>query len=275
LVLATALMVATVAAAGERDYRSHVPAKVHKPAPLVVVLHCLGCAPNLLDENLGIERLADARGFMVATPVGTVDSHGELFWNATDACCDFDHSNVDDVAYVTRVIDEMVRRGADPNRVYLLGLSNGGFLAHRLACDLASRIAAFASIGGADWKDPARCKARHPVAALEIHGDHDDIVRYDGGPLGGTLPKREPYPSARDSIAGWARRNGCAPTATTATHIHLDRKLAGAETVVERWEGCAAAAAELWTIRGGGHVPAFTPDFFPRIYDFFTAHPKR
>jgi polyhydroxybutyrate depolymerase len=66
--------------------------------PLVLVLHGYsGDAAGYLDY-FRIEPLAETRGFLVCHPEGTVDSQGWRFWNATEACCDFYGSGVDDSA---------------------------------------------------------------------------------------------------------------------------------------------------------------------------------
>src|SRR5581483_722726 len=114
---------------------------------------------------------------LYAFPDGTFDRHGDRFWNATDACCDFDETGVDDVAYFRAIVDDVASRYTiDPRRVYAAGASNGGYMAHRVACDAADRVAAVVSVDGANWKDPARCRPSEPVAVLEVHADTDEVV---------------------------------------------------------------------------------------------------
>src|SRR5581483_6000699 len=96
----------------------------------------------------------------------------------------------------------------DPRRVYAAGASNGGYMAHRVACDAADRVAAVVSVDGANWKDPARCRPSEPVAVLEVHADTDEVVRYEGKEftIDGTL---HVLPSAHATVATWAARDGC------------------------------------------------------------------
>lgn len=253
-------LVGSAARADDRGYTLYVPPAAKHPAPLVVVLHCLGCTPEQVTERLGLRALADGEGVMLALPYGRVGPRGP-FWNATDACCNFQGVATDDVGYVAGVIDDAVARGADRRRVYLVGISNGGFLAHRIACDKPALVAAFVSIAGAGWLDPARCKTTAPVAALEIHGDADALVPYGGG---------KGIPSARQSVERWTKIDGCSPS-STATDVDLVPALAGAETHVERWK-CARAAVELWTIRGGEHVSRFGSDVAARLWQFVAPH---
>lgn len=271
LVAAVALGVAAGGAhADERDYAVFAPPGLKTPAPTIVVLHCYSCMPEMVIDWLRLEDVARAHGVMLAMPFGHVDQHGNPFWNATPACCDFDSRKPDDVAYVAHVIDDLVRhKGADPKRIYLVGISNGGFFAYRLACELGPKIAAIVSIGGGG-PAPAQCRTSAPVAVLHIHGDADSCVPIGGGLIGDGLPQRAPIPAARTTLADWARRDSCSAAPTPAAPIDLDASLPGAETRVERWR-CAHAAVEQWTVHGGPHVPHFAPDAGERIWQFLAA----
>lgn len=258
-----------------RPYQSIVPPQYDPatPMPLVVVLHGYGANGFVQAGYLGLSALARTRGFLLAYPNGTLDTTGRLFWNATDACCDFARTNVDDVAYITAVIDDMsARYRVDARRVFLVGHSNGGFMAHRMACDRPTRIAAFVSLAGAFTNDPMRCTPSAPVAALQVHGTADDVIRYEGGStVGGPATM---YPSARDTVAAWGRLNRCGALAMTSTRLDLETSVMGDETVVSRHESCMGGAAELWAIEGGGHLPTLSATWAASIYDWLSAHPR-
>ncbi|HEX2569192.1 MAG TPA: alpha/beta fold hydrolase [Polyangia bacterium] len=254
-----------------RPYQYQVPSGYtpSRPFPLVILLHGYGASGFLQDAYFGFSPFAASHGLLYAYPDGTLDSSNHRFWNATDACCDFGGTGVDDVAYVSAIIDDMnVRFNIDPKRIYILGHSNGGFMAHRLACDLSPRIAAIVSLAGDNWKDVTRCRPSQRVAVLQVHGDSDETIPYAGG---GNLPN---LPSAHESVAGWAQLNGCGVTAVSGGTLDVDTSLAGAETTVERWPNCTGGAAELWTIRGGTHLPALGASWPSLVYDFMAAHPK-
>ncbi|MSP59226.1 MAG: hypothetical protein EXR72_02610 [Myxococcales bacterium] len=266
----------------DRPYMAKVPSgyDAAKPTPLLILLHGFGASGAIQNSYFEMSALVDKRGFLYAYPDGTLDQQAmpQRFWNGTDACCDFFATGVDDVAYLGAVIDDMsAKYNVDKKRIFVAGHSNGGFMAHRLACDLSPRIAGIVSLAGAGWKDPKLCPGKEPVAVLQVHGDADDKIGYGGGST------NRAYPSARDSVGGWVTRNGCKATAEKGTALDLDGSLAGAETIVERWTGCKGGAAELWTIQGGGHIPKFGslhPDqtkglaFAEAIYGFLAAHPK-
>lgn len=242
-----------------------------KATPLVVLLHGYTATAAIQDSYFGISKLAETKNFLVALPDGLKDTQGNQFWNATDACCDIFGKGVDDVAYLTAVIADMKTRfNVDPKRVYVIGHSNGGFMSHRLACELSKDIAGIVSLAGATYSDPAKCKATDPVAVLQVHGDMDETVAYGGGKLYGAAT----FPGAKETVATWAAKNGCgAELTTTAEKLDLDTGLAGDDTVVAR-HACTKGAAELWTITNGKHVPALQPTWASLIYGFLEAHPK-
>jgi polyhydroxybutyrate depolymerase len=220
-----------------------------------------------------LESRSDELGFLYAAPDGTIDCSSQRFWNATDACCDFCNSSVDDVAFLSAVLDEVEEQlTVDPLRIYLVGHSNGGFMAYRLACDLADRIAAVATLAGATWLDPQSCNPSEPVHILQIHGTNDAAVPYGGGLFQGV-----PYPGAVETTEMWASFNGCSLVPdTSAPNLDLDNLLPGNETTVSRYEdGCApGGSAELWTIVGGGHAPSLSIQFSPGLIAHLLAHPK-
>ncbi|MBL9004873.1 MAG: prolyl oligopeptidase family serine peptidase [Myxococcales bacterium] len=253
-----------------RPYKYKVPSRydASKPTPLVVMLHGFTASGELNELILRLAPLSESRTFLYAFPDGTKNPLGMRFWNATDFCCNFFGSTVDDVAYVTAVIDDMASRyNVDKRRVFLVGHSNGGYMAHRMACDRSSKIAGIVSLAGAQWKDATRCRPTDKVAVLQVHGTVDTLVAFGGGPL---------YPSAKDTVATWANRNGCLGRLTYGgKRVDLDSVIPGAETKIEEYTGCSGSGAvELWTIEGGSHVPAFTSYWPGAIYDFLMAHPK-
>ena len=238
-----------------------------KAYPLIVLLHGYGANGFAQDAYFGFTQLADDRGVFVAHPDGTVDAGNSHFWNATDACCDTGNTGVDDVPYLNAVVDDMEQNfNIDKKRVFFVGHSNGGFMSHRMACDAAGRIAGIVALAGDVWQDATKCNPSEPVAVLQVHGDADTVVPYDGAGL---------MPSAKQSVATWAQKNGCTGDLTdTGMTLDLDFDLAGAETGIARY-ACNAGAAELWTIHGGMHLPSLIfPDWGNDVFDWLMQHPK-
>ncbi|MBM4358008.1 MAG: prolyl oligopeptidase family serine peptidase [Deltaproteobacteria bacterium] len=259
--------------AAERPVKVVVPESYDgsEAVPLVVLLHGYSASGLVQEAYFKLSAQAEKHGFIYAIPEGTVDKLGMKFWNASDACCDFNQSKVDDSAFLAGFVDELSSTyKIDPKRVFFIGHSNGGFMSYRMACDHADKIAAIVSLAGAMPADAVACKASEPVAVLQIHGTEDGTIDYAGGK---TATKA--YPGAKDSVLDWVATNGCSPTPESGEPLDLESKLEGTETKVERYPGCKpGGAAELWTMEKGGHLPSLTPDFAVRTIEFLLAHPK-
>ena len=217
---------------------------------------------------------ADTAGFLLATPNGTRDRLGNRFWNATDACCDWFRTGVDDVAYLDAVIDEIAAgHPVDPARVFLVGHSNGAFMSHRYACDRSSRVAAIVTLAG---------------HAVEGPGQLPPVVAGVGAPrprpqrLHGQVRRRldahgAVYPGAVETVDDWAKPRTAAtahwpPPAANSTST-------ARSTATKRWRRPTPAArsgtdVQLWTIEGGSHVPAFNENWAEAIWAFMANHPK-
>ncbi len=257
-----------------RPYKSKVPAKydASKPTPLVILLHGYSADGAGQEAYFKLGKVADEKTFLYAYPDGTIDAGGKRFWNASTACCDFLGTKVDDVAYLTAIIDDMsARYNVDKKRIYFVGHSNGGFMAYRMACDLSSRVAAIVSLAGTMDDVNSACKPSSPVSVLHVHGDADGTIAYPGGRVATSVP---PYLGARETVAAWAPKANCTGAlAPSGADLDLDTGLAGAETKSEGFV-CTGAAVQLWTIQGGAHIPALQDTWAGLVWSFLEAHPK-
>jgi polyhydroxybutyrate depolymerase len=238
----------------------------------LLFLHGYGATGEQMDRYVGMAGFAEANDFLYATPDGTVDADGKQFWNASGACCDFAGSDVDDSAFLRGVIAQ-TRETAniDAQRVFVIGHSNGGFMAQRLACDDADVVAGVVSLAGAA-DDSGACLPQTGVSVLEVHGTNDETIAYDGGAFGPVG-----YPGAIETAELWASLNGCQLLGIDdPTRLDLDANLAGAETTVTRYDqDCVdGSTVELWTAAGGTHVPVPNERYLPARWDFLNALPK-
>jgi polyhydroxybutyrate depolymerase len=259
---------------GGRQVTVNVPASYQpgRPAPLVIALHGYTSNAKDLERYLRLTPESERRGFVYAYPDGSTDARGDHFWNATDACCAFYNPKPDDSRYLSELISAM--QGAyriDRTRVYLIGHSNGGFMAFRMACDHADQVTAVVSINGASWNDTARCRPSGPVSVLAIHSSTDETVAFNGGVIDGAA-----YPSAATTIAQWLGHNRCADAGRDAPALDLVTDLAAAETSVRTYaRGCASGSTvQAWTINGGSHAPSLGPAFAPAVTDFLLSQTK-
>lgn len=259
---------------GGRTVTLHVPDSYDPgtPAPLVIALHAYTSNAADLENYLRLTPESDRRGFIYAYPDGATDERGDRFWNATDACCDFYSSGPDDSQYLSDLISTIQGTyGIDRARVYIVGHSNGAFMAFRMACEHADQIAAIAAFNGASWQDASRCRPSEPVSVLTIRSNADETIAFAGGAIG-----RAAYPSAARTVTDWLGYNRCADTSSDAAPLDVVSDLPGAETTVRTYtQGCAGGSAvQAWTINGGPHVPKLGPGFTPSMMDFLLSHPK-
>ena len=244
------------------------------PAPLVLLLHGYGRnAGAEQDAYMKFSALATNYGYLFAAPNGQRETQGNQawFWNASDACCNFQGSQISDVAYLMTIISRIKSQyNIDGNRVYLIGHSNGGFMAYRTAFENSQEIAAVASLtgAGATVAGPALV---NPVHILHIHGTDDNAIAYEGGDLRGNI-----YPSAVETVERWAGYNGCDIDGSEVAQLDLDRNLPGLDSIVVRYDNnCRiGGSAELWTITDGAHIPALSGSFSTTVVEWLMAHPK-
>lgn len=235
--------------------------------PLVLLIHGYGASGALQDILLGVSDRVNDKGYVAIVPEGLQDKKGSQFWNG-GPCCDWDGIGVDDVGYLRSVIDEAIAKlHVDPERVYLYGHSNGGFMAMKMACEHADAITAIASLAGAAAAEAVDCGNARPVHVLGMHGTGDKLIEYGGG-----IYKRLEYPSATETIEVWRKLNACPDAPTfTGTADYLDT-VTGADTEMTRWEGCAeGTSVEHWKLEEGGHIPVINDDFRDDVLDWLLA----
>jgi len=252
----------------------HVPSSYDSevPAPLVFLLHGHSGTGAATESYFQLLPQSEEYGFLYLYPDGTVNQIGNRFWNATDACCNFFGSEVDDVGYLMALVDEIrAQLNVDSRRIFFFGYSNGGFMSHRMACEHPETIAAIASLGGVTYLDPSDCSPASPVHVLQIHGTADAVILFNGSSL------VIPYPGAVETVEQWAGFNGCASIGIlTPPALDLDAGIPGDETNVYRYDtDCDPdGSAELWEIAGGSHSPILSENFSRLVVEFLLAHPK-
>ncbi|MFK7960290.1 MAG: PHB depolymerase family esterase [Phycisphaerales bacterium] len=244
------------------------------PTSLVILLHGYMNTGQDVEDWLQFSALVDELNFLYLHPTGDTDAIGNPYWNATDACCDLFGEGTDDSSYLRDVVETMQTTfNVDDRSIHFAGHSNGGFMSYRMACDHADLVASVLSLAGATHIDPADCSPDEPVHVLQVHGTADGVISFGGG----CIPFSGCYPSAMQTAAQWANFGGCDP-APMPGPINLDlvANLPGAETTVTQYiENCAdGGSAELWTIPGAPHSPAFTPAARRLFVEHLLAHRK-
>ncbi len=135
----------------QREGLLYVPESARGAMPLVLLLHGFGGdASAFAAERAGLLREAERRGWLVAIPGGTpcLDRAGNC-WASRDDPDRLAVSRADDVGYLRAVIADLRQRlDVDAARVYVVGFSNGGSMAHRFAAEAPELLAAGAAIAG-------------------------------------------------------------------------------------------------------------------------------
>jgi polyhydroxybutyrate depolymerase len=205
------------------------------------------------------QEVTSGRAFVLA-PNGLVDSTGRQFWNADPLCCDFESTHVDDVAYIGGLIDD-VKAAYPISRVYVIGHSNGGFMAYRMACDRADIVESILVLAGSAASNPNSCQPARSVEVLHVHGTADTDVDY--------------AQTAMFSVSQWEQHDTCGTTFHAGAAIDIDADTAGPETTTNIADGCPAGIdIELWTIAGAGHIPNFNAAFEPALMQWFSDHAR-
>lgn len=231
----------------ERSFLVFVPAGYDglKPIPLVLNLHGAGstAAEQVIYSQLNL--VSDTAGFLVVIP-DAIDN----FWNSGFSF--IPPGSPDDVSFLLGLLDSMsTRYNIDPNRIYSTGMSNGGFMSYRLACEASDRIAAIASVTGSMADNVyASCDPLRVVPVLEIHGTADLTVPFDGGLSSTAIP---------DVVEFWRVHNECPELPVISDFPDLESE--GCTVQAQRYFPCRDwSEMLLYRIENGGHT---WPGAFP------------
>jgi polyhydroxybutyrate depolymerase len=263
-----------------RSYYVHVPPghSGAEPLPVILALHGAFSTARKFETESGLSRLADREGFLVVYPQGI--GLGDLFrhWNSGHCCGKARKLNLDDVGFALAAVDDVARRNpVDRSRLYVVGHSNGGMLAYRIAAERPELIAAVAvasaTIGGTptadepEWTVP---RPKRPVPVLAFHGRADENVPYDGGRASQSRGESSTISVAR-SVGLWVEADGCdrAPQIAMTHGGRVERR---------SWSGCGdGSEVVLYSLEGWGHdwpqqdpFPGF--DAAEIAWKFFQSH---
>ncbi|MBT3980095.1 MAG: prolyl oligopeptidase family serine peptidase [Bacteriovoracaceae bacterium] len=258
--------------------------KQKKKWPLVIMLHGFtgNATGHLFYTGLGARVNKD--GFILVAPEGVKNQFGEQFWAADEFCCDWYNKGVDDLSYLTNLIDHYIENyRVDPKSVYIVGHSNGGFMAYSLACQSDSKVAGIAVISGSSTLRSTECKNKSPFSLLHIHGTSDTTIEYSptqlftdslvsifGQRFKNVDKNRSPYLGGRQLVTSYAAKFGCNEVPTEFKNLYnftLGAKFK--ETDVSSWAGCQEGSkVELWLMDQAPHSPLFHFRFKRKLIEF-------
>jgi len=264
----------------ERTYLIHLPAQYQgsETLPLVLALHGgFGSAQNLQQQS-GLSQKSDEENFIVVYPEGIVGDRLKIrTWNAGDCCGFASRSKTDDTGFLSALIDTMLARyPIDPERIYVTGMSNGGFMAYRLACEIPGKLAAIAPVAASMSLE--LCSPSLPVSIIHFHSLSDRSIPFTGG-TGEGISKH--YNAPVDSVFRiWAALDSCM---TRDTLSETD------QYAIFQWSSCRSdTELQLILTRDGGHSwpggkkgrlradpVSVSVDATDRMWDFFARHPRK
>jgi polyhydroxybutyrate depolymerase len=282
--------------ATERTYHLYEAPRALGPRPLVLVLHggsakidpFIGRGTGAAPLARPWLKIAEREGIHVAIPQAVDPARGP-HWN--DCRRDCTHcGDQDDVGFLSALVEHLQRtHEVDPDRIYVCGESNGGFMTLRLAQQRPDLFAAFGAVSALMPADTECGTPTEPASVAFVVGTKDRAARYEGGaaPLRASGSVR----SAADSIGAWTRVAKCAsPSSRTLP----DRDRADGSTVTVVTHACPATGHEVieYRVTGGGHVVPSVDEPVSRawesvvgrqnhdletahaLWEFFSAHPR-
>lgn len=228
-----------------RHYSLYVPQNFNGGA--VMVLHGGQGTGAKTAGMSGMSQWADQYGFLAVYP-----NAGERQWNDGRATT---QSSINDVAFIQSVIEDLVKtQGLDRSRVYVSGISNGGMMVQKLACDSPGSFAAFAAIAAnMPSQLQGQCQPSQGSDFMFFHGTGDTVMPYNGGEIKKSRRKGAggAVLSADATLAFWSDKNHCNGTPSTAAR--LDAKNDGTSVDRSTYQGCSQALI-AYRINDGGHT---------------------
>jgi polyhydroxybutyrate depolymerase len=197
--------------------------------------------------------LADRDGFFVAYPSGLGKSWNDLREDTRG----YAHlHNIDDTGFIAALIDRLgTDYPVDRNHVFATGISNGGFMCYRLACELSGKIRAIAAVSATHSAGvQERCRPARPVSVMIINGTDDPIVPYGGGDVTLFGSYRGRVISTDDTVADWVRFDACPKDPATRD---LPDRDPGDKTRIRAFSygPCLGGSrVVLYRVEGGGHA---------------------
>jgi len=264
---------------GRKDVKVYLPKTFEKQEkwPLIISMHGYGGSSLIQNYYVRLNKFKNKFGYVFAAPNGLKDSAGKGYWNATNFCCDFEKKKIDDVAYIKGLIDEIKNSNEigriDPEKIYLIGYSNGAFLASKIACSNSVKVAGMVNISGtSDLRnsegellavDIQTCEHERAVPFLHVHGTADETIKYEGTDNGKTG-----HVGAIDHIKRWANQNGCRGEFTKKpSKLNASNFIKGKDTDHFVVTDCLAPV-EHYRINEGVHFGIFKKSFTKNILEF-------
>ncbi len=246
----------------QRTYHLYVPStyRESKPTPLLMALHGRPGNPQRMVDLTGFNARAEQHGFIVVYPQGL-----DRYWNYLHGISGY-RPQPNDSDFLLSVVDDIRNHfSIDDRRIYATGISNGGFMAQRLACHAPDKFAGFASVAATGYAGMSLdCVEHSPVNMLYLHGTADTKVPWKGLSIeDGSGGSQAVTLSITDSVKFWSDRNRCSAQ-VSSQEIQAQGNSPGTRVKILSSNACANhAEVVLYAVIGGGHNWPGVPDFIP------------
>lgn len=189
----------TVFGSYTRSFIVHTPSNYDSnsgPLPLLFVLHgYTGQAPSIRNYS-GFDSIADEENFIVVYVQGVTDVTNTTGWNV-DVVSTF--NDVDDVGLFAALIKYFKANYNIANdKIFSTGMSLGGFMSYRLACEL-DEINSIGSVTGS-MAGYYNCVPPNQKSIIHFHGTSDTVVPYNGNAWSYNVENAHSF---------WANYNNC------------------------------------------------------------------
>jgi len=247
-----------------------------KPAPLVIVLHGNTQTGADMITRTAWPAVAKREGFGVVFPDGLNHAWADLRPTNLRAGR-VPPYRTDDVAFIAKLVEKLVADGsADPKRIYVTGISNGGAMTMTLVCKRADLFAAAATVVINLTDQSANpCRPSRPVPMLMMNGTADPLVPYKGG-RGTSRFAVDRFWPVEKTLGFWRKNNGCETKDAAVTDLEdTDR---GDRSTVTRIDSKCPPGRDvvLYRVNGGGHrMPGALDARFPRLANTFLGPQNR
>ncbi len=248
---------------GTRSFYLYIPSTYDETVqtPLLVALHGRTGNGQRMARLTEFNKRADTHGFLVVYPDGQ-----QKQWNYLHGIPGA-NNEPDDSDFLEKLTERVSQEyNVDNRRIYVTGISNGGFMVQRLACNATSRFAAFASVAASGYATmPQYCKNNNPVNMLYLHGTEDRLVPWRGLAIKDESGSQQQVTlSMTDTLKFWSHRNGCSADVSRKNIQPDDNSSQTRVSVFSAGQCKNSAEVVLYAIMGGGHnwpgVEGIIPD---------------
>ena len=259
-----------------RRYAIYLPKDIKNiSVPLIFELHGGGIYIEDMTGESGHKtpyklwmNLAETEKFIVVYPEGLNGAYNKPTWNDCRADC-IVTSDANDVQFIEKLINRISSEyNINPNRIYVSGMSNGGFMAQRIGIELNDKIAAIASIAAAKPAVSECSSPVHPISILFMNGTNDNFMPFNGGYLSNPPnPEHGSVLSANETINYWISFNQTDTIPDTYTFPDLDTNDGG---IVEKYSyknGLENTEVIFYKVNGGGHSAPSIKEQYSALFE--------